>query len=66
MFYDITEIGWKDSDSERVYRVTGFTQLDDITVVWYQDQKTAEIHCMDSHMFTLKHEACGSLVKELN
>lgn len=66
MYYDIKEVGWKDSQSGRLYRVTGFTEVDDITVVWYQDRGTAEIHCMDSHMFTIKHEACGSLVKELN
>ena len=66
MFWDITKISWKDVDTGRLYRVTGFTEVDDITVVWYQDRGTAEIHCMDSHMFTIKLEACGSLEKVLN
>ena len=66
MYIDIMEKGWKDIESGRLYRVTGFTQVEDITVVWYQDRGTGEVHCMDSHMFTLKLEACGSLIKELN
>ncbi len=66
MYYDIKEISWKDSETGRLYRVTGFTDLEDIIVVWYQDRGTGEVHCMDSHMFTLKLEACGSLIKELN
>jgi streptogramin lyase len=66
MYYDIKEVGWKDPETNRLYRVTGFTQVDDIDVVWYQDRGTGEVHCMDSNMFTLKLEACGSLVKELS
>ena len=65
MEFDITEIGWKHPNTGRLYRVVGFTQLEDIDVVWYQDRGTAEVHCMDSNMFTLTYEAHGSLVKEL-
>lgn len=66
MEIDIKEVGWKDPDTNRLYKVFDFTTVEDVDVVWFKDRGTGEIHCMSSNLFTLKFEAVGSMALERN
>lgn len=68
MDVDIKALKWEDIETKKLYKVFGFTEVDDVIVVWYKDMGTGEVHCMSDYMFTLKHKACGSMVveRELN
>lgn len=64
MVIDIKDLTWKDVESGHLYKVTSFSEENDVTLLWYKDMGTGEIHCMSANMFTLKHEACGTNVLE--
>jgi len=60
MHWDILDIKWKDVETGHICRVTHFTNVGNLVLVWYIDMGTKEEHCMSCNIFTLKHEACGS------
>lgn len=71
MFIDIMDYTWKDRQTGRLTQIVEleiqlledeYEQEDEVVLIWYKDLGTSEVHCMTENMFTLKHDACGSMI----